>query len=150
MSVKDILKKIKDFFSPILSNLGTHIDRNFGQIIKIILLIGVVVVVVSVIIGIMSRQGQMNSEINIKATNFQSQQQREVDFNMLMNNEIILPTNSTFDLSCDYVDFMILKEYTPPKIDMVVKDYKKILDEAIDEELQFGFEVRGSNEKKTK
>ncbi len=150
MAAKDFVKQAKEKISSSMSKLGTHINEKFAQIIKIIAIVGVAALFVCVIIAFMVSKGRYEPEVTIKPTQTKTTGQREVDFNLLMNNEIILPTNTTFDLSCDYVDFMTIKEYTPPQIDMVIKDYQVILEDAIDSELQFGFELRGKNGKKTK
>ena len=148
MSIKDLKNKFTEKLSSNADGMRQHLDEHFVQIMKIILYIGAGLVVIIVVTALMIGRGCSHSDVTFDTPVKRAADPREDDFQMLMNDELMLPVNHTFEVSDDYIDFMTLKEYTPPKIDMVVKDYQTILEDAVEDELKFGFETRGKNAKK--
>ena len=133
-----------------MDGIKTKVDANFAQIIRIILYVGAGLVVLIVITSLMIGRGCSRPDSTFSTPVRPASDPREEDFQMLMRDELVLPVNHTFEVSDDYIDFMTLKEYTPPRIEMVVKDYQTILEDAVEDELKFNFETRGKNAKKIK
>ena len=133
-----------------MDGIKTKVDANFAQIIRIILYVGAGLVVLIVITSLMIGRGCSRPDSTFSTPVRPASDPREEDFQMLMRDELVLPVNHTFEVSDDYIDFMTLKEYTPPRIEMVVKDYQTILEDAVKDELKFNFETRGKNAKKIK
>ena len=150
MSVKDLRNKFTGKVSAGMNGMKATVDNNFAQIMKIILYVGAGLVVLIVITALMIGKGCSRQDVPLPMSVRPASDPREEDFQMLMRDELVLPVNHTFEVSDDYIDFMTLKEYTPPKIDMVVKDYQTILEDAVEDELKFNFEMRGKNAKKIK
>ena len=133
-----------------MDGIKTKVDANFAQIMRIILYVGAGLVVLIVITSLMIGRGCSRPDSTFSTPVRPASDPREEDFQMLMRDELVLPVNHTFEVSDDYIDFMTLKEYTPPRIEMVVKDYQTILEDAVKDELKFNFETRGKNAKKIK
>ncbi len=133
-----------------MDGIKTKVDANFAQIMRIILYVGAGLVVLIVITSLMIGRGCSRPDSTFSTPVRPASDPREEDFQMLMRDELVLPVNHTFEVSDDYIDFMTLKEYTPPRIEMVVKDYQTILEDAVEDELKFNFETRGKNAKKIK
>ena len=150
MSVKDLRNKFTGKVSAGMDGIKTKVDANFAQIMRIILYVGAGLVVLIVITSLMIGRGCSRPDSTFSMPVRPASDPREEDFQMLMRDELVLPVNHTFEVSDDYIDFMTLKEYTPPRIEMVVKDYQTILEDAVEDELKFNFETRGKNAKKIK
>ena len=133
-----------------MDGIKAKVDDNFAQIMRIILYVGAGLVVLIVITSLMIGRGCSRPDSTFSTPVRPASDPREEDFQMLMRDELVLPVNHTFEVSDDYIDFMTLKEYTPPRIEMVVKDYQTILEDAVEDELKFNFETRGKNAKKIK
>ena len=133
-----------------MDGIKAKVDDNFAQIMRIILYVGAGLVVLIVITSLMIGRGCSRPDSTFSTPVRPASDPREEDFQMLMRDELVLPVNHTFEGSDDYIDFMTLKEYTPPRIEMVVKDYQTILEDAVEDELKFNFETRGKNAKKIK
>jgi len=131
----DFLKKTKKLILDLINN-------NFAEVIKIILVVGGIVIVITLILSFMiSGVGKKVDTTVIESIREDYGIESEVDF--LTNNELLFPQNKVFDLSLDYIDLMSIKEFKLPEIDIIIEDYEDILKDSIEEDLKFNFEKRG-------
>ncbi|MBP7551844.1 MAG: hypothetical protein KA885_00320 [Spirochaetes bacterium] len=142
MFLQDLSRKSFDFLKKTKKLILDLINNNFAEVIKIILVVGGIVIVITLILSFMiSGVGKKVDTTVIESIREDYGIESEVDF--LTNNELLFPQNKVFDLSLDYIDLMSIKEFKLPEIDIIIEDYEDILKDSIEEDLKFNFEKRG-------
>lgn len=142
MFLQDLPRKSFDFLKKTKKLILDLINNNFAEVIKIILIIGGVVIIITLILSFMiSGVGKKVDTTVIESIKEDFGIESEIDF--LTGNELLFPQNNVFDLSLDYIDLMSIKEFKLPKIDIIIEDYEDILKDSIEEDLKFNFEKRG-------
>ena len=107
MFLQNLPKKLSDFLNKIRQNIANQLDENFTKILKILGISGGFIVIVVVVIAFMVSGGNAPE---IKKENFVPIEKTGVDINLLLNNEFVLPKNDTFDITTEYINFMLIKE----------------------------------------
>lgn len=142
MFLQDLSRKSFDFLKKTKKLILDLINNNFAEVIKIILVVGGIVIVITLILSFMiSGVGKKVDTTVIESIREDFGIESEVDF--LTGNELLFPQNKVFDLSLDYIDLMSIKEFKLPEIDIIIEDYEDILKDSIEEDLKFNFEKRG-------
>ncbi len=148
MFPQDLLKKINNYIKKLNNlfskeNLNNLLINNFKDILIIIGSFGILIIIfVIFIVYCRSGNSQKITESDIKSKEYEEKKSVYDELLLTPDQFIILDSNS-FDLTTDYVDFILTKKkFELPDKNIVKNEYDKLLEYEINESIKFNFEKR--------
>lgn len=148
MFLQDLLKKINEnkkklpnIFSK--ENLNYLLMNNFKDILVIIASLGILVIIFTIlIVYCRNTNSQKISENEINNGKYE-EKKSVYDELLLTPDQFIILDSKSFDLTTDYIDFILTKKKfeLPDKV-IVKNEYDKLLEYEINESIKFNFEKR--------
>lgn|GEM_PF-1322845 len=144
MSLQNLLKKLAKIFTK--ENIEELVINNFREIMLTISGLGLIVIIIIIFIITGSKSKINKKDTIIDKENVQIDKKIEtsyVDAKLLITPEyFIIPSLKSFDVTSDYENFLPIKQYKLPEMNVIVDNYEKIFYDTIEESCKFNFEKR--------
>jgi hypothetical protein len=138
--LQNLLKKLAEIFNA--KDLKDIVIHNFREIMIIIGALGLIVVIIMLFV-FTSRCGRINRENAEIPKKEIIEKQNEFKKEMIVTpDDFLLPSIKTIDISTDYVELSPARRYQAPEMKIIENDYKKLINDTINDTCLFNFEKR--------